>query len=276
MTDKPIFPALTDFEPTRQTLQLYSRVVGVVPRAHCDFHPKWWHISLKVEPGGLITNPAALPQGGEFRVKMDLHQHKILLLVDGGLHNEISMTAGLTANQMADEILRDVADLGLIADYATEKYDNDNPREYNPAAAENYLTALVNADRIFKAHRAALSGEVGPVQVWPHGFDLAFEYFGTRVETYEENGEVQEHPSQLNLGFYPGNTEDAYFYSNPWPFESEILLSQSLPAGARWHTEGWQGSILPYGELVGDGNAEQRLRDYAKTVYELSAPTLTA
>ena len=190
MSDKPIFPALTDFEATRQTLQLYSRVVGVVPRAHCDFHPKWWHISLKVEPGGLITNPAALPEGGEFRVKMDLNQHKILLLVDGGLHNEISMTAGLTANQMADEILRDVADLGLTAEYATEKYNNDDPREYNPAAAENYLTALVNADRIFKAHRATLSGEVGPVQVWPHGFDLDFEWFGTRVETYEEEVDV--------------------------------------------------------------------------------------
>ena len=149
MSEKPIFPALTDFEATRQTLQLYSRVVGVVTRAHCDFHPKWWHISLKVEPGGLITDPAALPQGGEFRVKMDLNQHKILLLVDGGLHNEISMTAGLTANEMADEILRDVADLGLTAEYATEKYNNDDLREYDPAAAENFLTALVNDLRSF-------------------------------------------------------------------------------------------------------------------------------
>ena len=129
MSNQPIFPALDDFEATRQTLQLYSRVVGVVPRAHCDFHAKWWHISLKVQPDGLITDPAALPQGGEFRVKMDLRQHKILLLTDGALHNEISMTAGLTANQMADEILRDVADLGLTAEYATEKYDNDDPRD---------------------------------------------------------------------------------------------------------------------------------------------------
>jgi hypothetical protein len=275
MSDKPIFPALNDFEPTRQTLQLYSRVVGVIPRAHCDFHPKWWHISLKVQPDGLITDPVALPGGGELRLKMDLQQHTILLLTDGGLQNEISMTAGLTANQMADEILQDVADLGLTANYATEKYDNDDPREYDQAAVEKYLIALVNADRIFKAHRATLSGEVGPVQVWPHGFDLAFEWFGTRVEIYEEEGQIQEHQSQLNLGFYPGNTEEAYFYSNPWPFESEILLGQELPAGARWHTEGWQGTILPYGELVGDANAEQRLRNYAKTVYELSAPTLT-
>ena len=82
-------------------------------------------------------------------------------------------------------------------------------------------------------------------------------------------------PAQLNLGFYPGGPGIApYFYSNPWPFDAERLLGSPLPGGARWHTEGWQGTILPYEELVGDPDAGTRLLAYARRVYELCAPLL--
>jgi hypothetical protein len=100
------------------------------------------------------------------------------------------------------------------------------------------------------------------------------EWFGTRTVTYEEHGQLQESPSQLNLGFYPG--QPIYFYSNPFPFAGEQLLDKELPAGARWHTEGWQGTMLPYSELLDDDNAETRLRHFARRVYELALPTLLA
>ena len=161
-------------------------------------------------------------------------------------------------------------------DYAREKFADDEPRSYDPEAVARFLIALTNADRIFKAHRASLSGEVSPVQLWPHGFDLAFEWYGTRMQSYEEQGTVHESPSQLNLGFYPEDTESAYFYSNPWPFEAESLLDRSLPGGAGWHTEGWQGAMLPYAELADDPEAENRLLDFARAVYQLASPTLMA
>ena len=275
MTNTTTFPALTDWEPTRKTLQLYSRVVGAVPRAHAEFHPQWWHISLKVQSGGLVTGRMDLPKGGQFWLKIDLQQHKIFILTDDGVFQVFSMTDGLSATEMADQILAALTDLGLKGEYARDKFEDDEPREYNPEAAGRYLTALVNADRIFKEHKATLSGDTGPVQLWPHGFDLAFEWFGTRVETYEHDGEVQEYPSQINLGFYPGDPDTApYFYSNPWPFEAGELLSHPLPAGASWHTEGWQGTIVLYDELADDENAASRLREYAQAVFEIGSPTL--
>lgn len=275
MSDKTLFPALNDWQATRETLHFYSHAVSVIPRAHAEFHPKWWHISLKVQPDGLVTEKMALPDGGQFWLKIDLRQHQVLLFTDQGVARQFSMTEGLTSTDFGDQILDAVADLGLTAEYAREKFENDEPRQYDPAAAERFLTALVNADRIFKEHRATLSGDVSPVQLWPHGFDLAFEWHGTRVETYEEDGEIQEYPSQINLGFYPGGTAEAqYFYSNPWPFEAGELLDKPLPGGASWHTEGWQGTLLPYEELVDNDEAEARLREYARAVFEISSPTL--
>jgi hypothetical protein len=267
-----LFVSLDGFEPTRQTLHKYANVMGVVPRVHAAFHPQWWHISLRVTERGLKTAVMPLPDGGTFWLEMDLRHHHILLQTSYGGTEAFSMTAGLTGTEMGDRVLTAVTNLNLSGSYAREKFESNEPRQYDPVQAENFFTVLTNVQRIFSDHRATLAGKMGPIQVWPHGFDLAFEWFGTRVETHEEHGEVKEMPSQINLGFYPGG--DPYFYSNPWPFESEQLLDKPLPEGAAWHTEGWQGSTLAYRELVNDQKAESRLRAYAQAVFELAGPTL--
>ena len=276
MISEPIFPSLEGFEPTRRTLQLYSRVITAVPRAHGIFHPKWWHVSLKVLPDGLMSDQVSLPDGRALRFKMDLVRHEIVMTVDGETARSFDMAAGQSSTSLAEDVLSTVAALGLGGPYDQERFEDDEPREYSPEHVDHFLTALVNADRLFKQHRSTLDGESGIVQLWPHGFDLAFEWYGSRVEVYEEEGKEVEYPSQLNLGFFPGGPDVApYFYSNPWPFEKEVLLGKTLPEGASWHTEGWQGTILPYEALAGDPDAEARLLAYARRVFELAAPTLT-
>jgi hypothetical protein len=276
MTSHDLFPSLEGWEPTRDTLHWYAQAVGVVPRAHALAHPKWWHISLKVQPDGLVTDNMALPGGGSFFLKMDLHQHRVSLVTSRGEVRLFSMQAGLSAKEFGDQILEAVTDLGLEGEYARQKFENDEPRQYDQTHAQRYFCALVSADLIFKRHRASLDGEVGPVQLWPHGFDLAFELYGTRQVEYQEEGEVTVYPSQLNLGFSPGESShpQPYFYSNPFPFEDDKLLEQTLPEGARWFTESWQGSILPYDELAGDDRAKARLLAYARRVHEICAPLL--
>ena len=269
-------PALPeDWETSRATLHAYAHGVGAIPRAHAAAHPKWWHVSLNVRPDGLVTDDMALPDGGTFNVRLDLTYHEVLVEGSGGTSTGFSMTSGVTGTDMADQVIAAVAELGVQGEYNREKFESDDPREYDPAAAGAFLQAANNVAGVFEHHRASLSREVGPVQLWPHGFDLSTEWFGTRVEKYEEEGEIIEYPSQLNLGFYPG-TDRPYFYSNPWPFAGDKLLTASLPHGAQWNTEGWEGSILYYDQLQGDPDAETKLIEYAKAVFDLASPTLTA
>ncbi|MCA9942789.1 MAG: hypothetical protein KC449_04880 [Anaerolineales bacterium] len=268
------FPSLANFEPTRQTLHWYSQAVGVVPRVHGIAHPKWWHISLKLRPDGLITDNIPLPDGGVLALRLDFHQHQLVVANSSGETKTADLQDGLTGSEMGEWVITAVSQFGLQGKYPHEKFSNDAPRHYDPELAQRYFGVLTNVARTFETHRASLEGPVSPVQVWPHGFDIAFEWFGSRVERGEEHGEVQEFPSQLNLGFYPGSEGTApYFYSNPWPFEAE-LLDKPLPPGASWHTAGWQGAELPYSEVVGQPDAEARLLDFAKAVYKLAAPTL--
>ena len=266
-------PLPENFEPTRASLHAYAHAIGSIPRTHAEPHDKWWHVSLKVSEQGLETDAMALPDGGTLGLRLDLTSHDVVLTTGGG-ETRISMTEGLTGTEMADRVIGLVAERGLSGEYNREKFESDDARDYDPDVAATYFRAARNVAGVFESHLASLPGEVSQVQLWPHNFDLACEWFGTRVERHKEEGEVTEHPSQLNLGFYPEGR--AYFYSNPWPFEGDKLTGLPLPHGAEWHTEGWEGSILYYDQLAGHPDAETKLAEFARAVFDAASPTLTA
>ncbi len=267
-------PLPEDWEPTRATLHAYAQAVGAIPRACAQAHPKWWHISLKVRPTGLTTEPVVTLDGRTLHLRMDLNAHEVVLETSDGTSRRFPMTGGVPATEMGDALIAAVAEHGVRGDYNRSKFESDDPRPYDPDAAAAFWRALVAVHNVFARHRASLDGSVGPLQVWPHGFDLAFEWFGTRTASHDEGGETAEQEAQLNLGFYPGGRP--YFYSNPWPFEADALLGVDLPHGAEWHTDGWEGSILHYDQLAADPEATSKLAEYAAAVHEAAAPTLTA
>ena len=258
MNPLPMIDLPEDWEPTRATLHNYSHVLGAIARAHAIPHPKWWHISLKVVPTGLITDSMPLPNGDRFWLRMDLVEHGAWVEASSGVKRHVSMQDGLTGSQFGDAVLQLVSGLGLEGDYLREKFDSDEVRGYDPAAAELYFAALSRIEHNLELHRVALDGSVGPLQIWPHGFDLAFEWFGAG-------------DAQLNLGFYAAGRP--YFFSNPSPFDSD-LTAHDLPPPATWHSEGWEGTILYYDDLLETDDPGGVLLEYARAVYELAAPGL--
>jgi hypothetical protein len=261
-------PALRpEFEPTRETLHAYARAVSAVPRAHAIGHPKWWHISLEARPEGLVTDSVPLPGGETLGLRIDVPRHEIVVRSSSGFSHAIDMRSGATGTEMADEIIEVASALGLEGTYERSRFEDDGPRAYEPPAAEAYFAAFTVVSTILERRRATLGERAGPVQVWPHGFDMAFEWFGGKTST-----EGDEQSAQVNLGFYPG--DPPYFYSSPWPFD-DALTEAPLPHGAVWNTEGWKGAMLPYDEVRG-GDASVILSDFGREVFEAALPTLPA
>lgn len=267
------FPSLNGFGPTRRTLQLYARALSALARAHAPAHPKWWHISLKVTPAGLVTDNIPCSGGGILAGRMDFLKGQIILESSDGRSWAIPMDAGFSGRAMGEKVLAAAADAGLDSGTIDQsRFASDEPGDYNSELVGHFFAALVRADRAFKRHGARLGEKAGPVRLWPHGFDLAMEWFGTRVERYNEGGQTMELPAQLNLGFYPGEDDDtSYFYSNPWPFDAGKLLDRQLPAGASWHTDGWEGTLLPYTAA----RDEEQILEFAAAVFDIAAPLLS-
>ena len=266
-------PMPEDWEDTRATLHAYAHAASALPRALIPAHDKYWHQAMTVEPDGLTTKPIPLAEGGSATVRMDLNTNEVVLETDGGFARTWPMNDGLSATKLGDDLIAAAAELGLDAEYDRERFENDEARPYDPEAAAAFYELLQAVVAVLEEHREGLDGEVSPIQLWPHGFDLSFEWFGSRVEQYEEDGKTVEYPSQLNLGFYPAG--DPYFYSNPWPFDAEDLIDKPLPDGSEWYVEDWNGTKLPYREMIDDPTATDRLLDFARRVFAIVEPTLT-
>jgi len=222
-----------------------------------------------VRPEGLVTDPIPLPDGGALAAGMDLRRHHAVLTASTGEQRFFRLDEGMTATDLGDALAEAAAGYGLTGPLDRSRFEDDAPRAYSPDAATAYFEAFTAAAGILERHRVTLGRAVGPVQVWPHGFDLAFEWFGTKMERHG-NGTL---PAQINLGFYPGG--EPYFYSSPWPFDPAVT-GIGLPIGARWHTEGWQGAMLPYTGVQGDPDAAARITEFARVVHQAASPGLEA
>lgn len=264
-----IFGSLSpDREPTRAVLHTYSQAAIAINRAHGIAHPQWWHVSLKISSGRLVADPVPLPDGGSLEVSMDFVDHSVVVATSEGDRFDFSMRDGLTGSEMGDLVTGTAQQLGLDGPFDRSKFESHDPTSYDASQARSLMAAFVDVNTVFERHRVGLGMSVSPIQVWPHGFDLSFEWFGTKVESHE--GQLL--PTQLNLGFYPKG--DAYFYSSPWPFDDE-LREVPLPDGARWHADGWHGAMLPYDAIAGDPAAARRISEFARAVFDAAYPSLT-
>jgi len=256
------------WEPTRATLHAYARALGTLPQTHVPQHDAWWHISLKPRPDGLTTENMQLPDGGLINGRLDFLSHEVVLQASTGWERRFDAREGRTGTEMAEALIAAAAEVGLDGDYVRKDFEDDEAGAYDEAAVAAFWQALTSAAAVFESHRATLDHrKVGPVQFWPHGFDLAFEWFGTRVAEYDGT----MYPSQINLGFY--STGRPYFYSNPFPFDGDILMAVDLPVGA-WTTEPFEGSRLWYDEVAGKPDGAAVVREYARAVFTTASHTL--
>jgi hypothetical protein len=278
MTDT--LPDLKDWEPTRATLHAYAKVVGAVPRALAKPHPKWWHVSLKVSPQGLVTDrfQPLTGTGMTLQLLMDLKDHTIKVLRDDCLSYQVSMKEGLSAIQLADLLEQHLRALGVEVDLERAKFEDASIGDYDLSSVATYFRALSAVDDVIKQVRGSLDGEIGIVQLWPHNFDLAFEWFSPKLVQYDHAGEVSEAPAQINFGFAPGDSSHPapYFYSCPLPFDEAAFTQVALPSGARWFQESWEGSIMAYSALSGDKDFRAKLEEYFLSVFRVASPLLSA
>jgi hypothetical protein len=270
-----LFPSLEGWEETRETLSLYAKAVGAVPRALAEPHPKWWHISLEVRPEGLKTTEMQISRDLRVSLLLDLRAHALRIMGTGREEERLPLDQGTPATAFGDQILERLRAWGIRAEVERDRYQEAGQREYDREMAERYRGSLVAIDHVLEAHKSAIGGDTGPVQLWPHHFDLAFEWFGTKRVRHEEQGQIEELAAQINFGFAPGDATHAepYFYSNPWPFDRG-LLEIGLPAGAEWVTEGFEGSRMGYEQLAGAPGGPQRLLAYYQRVFQAASPSL--
>jgi hypothetical protein len=260
---------LETWQPTYDTLHHYTRVLSSVRRALTLPQKHWYHASLRVNALGLTTTP--IPYGSElFEIVLDLMTHRVIVMHSRGLRTEWRLR-GQPLSQFWSELHDALAAWDIQPNALKPDYTDAAP-VYNARDAENFWRALSQVHLVLQQFQSGLRQESSPVQFWSHHFDLALLWFSGRTVPGQDPHDAENADEQMNFGFSVGDEKirEPYFYATAYPLP-EHFVGAPLPAGAYWHTDGWNGAVLLYESLAAADAPDARLLDFWRTVQKRGA-----
>jgi len=246
-----------DWRPTRDTLHMYTQVIGKVRLALSPFEPEWGNVPLYVTARGLTTSP--MPTGrGTVDAEFDLIEHALVLRASDG-RVERRPLGGAVADFHRD-VMSALARLQVEVSISVVPSEVSNPvpfpedREhatYDEADAGRFFRVLSMVDMVLRRHRARFRGRTTPVQFFWGTFDLALvRYSGRRVAPPPDAGVIARFSGdaeEICAGWWPGDERvpDPAFYAYAFPKPEGIEIAAIEPDAGAWSDTAGE-FILPY------------------------------
>jgi hypothetical protein len=287
-TEKTAWPRLrvSDWAQTRDTLHLWTQIVGKIRLAHLPLVNHWWQVTLYVTPRGLTT--ATIPYGHRaFDLEFDFIDHRLRLRTsDGGLH-DVTLTAKPVAT-FYTEVMDALRELGVATKIrprpnevpmAIPFTEDFRHASYDPDAAQLFWRQLLQAHRVLVEFRSRFTGKVSPVHFFWGGMDLACTRFSGRPAPPHPGGapncphwvmlEGYSH-EVASCGFWPDGGEEGTFYAYTYPEPPGYAESSVRPSEA-FYSRDHQQFLLPYEAVAGAANPEGVLTEFLETTYAAAA-----
>lgn len=237
-----IAPLPAGWDTTRSTLQKYAHALTAFPRAVAPSDPRWTHVSMNPSDSGLVAASVPLGAGTTLESELDLVEHRIVVRA-GGDRIEVSIAEGPSPVAVAEQIAALAAEQGSLIPIDRQRVSDTAGLRYDAEHAAAFLASTRAVVAAMEALNETLTGETTGPHLWPHGFDVATEWYSDSLVDHDE---IKAN-AQIAMGWYP--TEQAYLYVNPWPFD-DTFTAADLPNGAVWHTDGWYGAMQEITEPV--------------------------
>ena len=285
MNDWPALP-YWEWQATRDTLHMYTQVVGKLRLALSPFEPEWGNVPLYVTARGLTTSP--VPYGDlAFDAEFDLIGHELVVRASDGGVERIPLRPLAVADFYAD-VMSALARLGIdvtISDVPSEvphpipfAADREH-HSYDPGQARRFFQVLSRVDQVFREHRAGFAGRTSLVHFFWGSFDLAVTRFsGRRFAPPPDAGTIERYASdaeQICAGFWPGNEQHpaAAFFAYAAPKPDGIESAPIRPATAAWDDQIGE-FLLSYDAVRGAPDGRRAILDFLQSTYEAAASRL--
>jgi uncharacterized protein DUF5996 len=277
------WPALPyeESRETRDTLHMYTQVVGKLRLALSPFEPEWANVPLYLTARGLTTSP--MPIGVRtIDAEFDLIDHVLVLRTsDGGVERRPlgGAVAGFYADVMSalTRLGVDVAISVVPSEVATAiPFPEDRTHAtYVPEHARRFFDVLSQVDTVIKQHRAGFRGRTTQVHFFWGTFDLAVVRYSGRAMTPTGTGVIERFggdAEEICAGWWPGDARVPYpaFYSYAAPKPPGIERARLEPAGATWSADAGE-FILPYDAVRDAPDPAAAILAFLRTTYEGAA-----
>jgi len=284
----PRWPELTlsEWEDTRDTLQLWTQVVGKVRLALEPMVNHWWQVPLYVSACGLTTS-LMHAAGRGIEVEFDFREHHLeLRTTDGGVRHVRLEPRSVASFYMATMAALD--ELGVQVSLVPRPVEmpvaipfteDDQHRSYDAAAAHRFWLALVQAHQVMTRFRGRFIGKASPVHFFWGAADLAATRFSGRPAPLHPGGvpncpdwvqELAYSHEVSSCGFWPGGSLEGsfYAYAYPQPVGFEDWPVEPDPA---YYDRDLREFLLPYEVVRTAGDPEGLLLTFFQSTYEAAA-----
>ncbi len=269
------FPALdpTKIEATREAVHAYARVAGAWAKAKRRKRKHWWHASLRPSLYGLTTGVIYGPT--DFEIEMDLASSRLHVRTCSStwserLHGQSSADVAATIGTALDAA---GANEGPAPDL---EFVNDDTYPDCSADQANAMHRVIGSvAAALEDFRATIREEKSPIQVWPHHFDVSMIWLPGGKVAGQDRANEEYADKQMNFGFAFGDASipEPYFYVTAYPLPDE-LPNVTLPAGTTWHSEGFNGAVLLYRDLVTMADPNAYLQELWSTLLQAGSAYL--
>jgi hypothetical protein len=294
-TDSPLHSPWPDiplsaWRDTRDTLHLWTQIVGKIRLAKTPWLNHGWHVALYVTAKGLTTS--AIPHGARsFEIEFDFIEHGLDIRANDGARRRIELRPSSVADFYA-KVMMALSELDLpvtINERPSEIPDAiDFSRDHTHAAydaryANRFWRALAQVDRVMKHFRTGFLGKSSPVHFFWGSFDLAVTRFsGRKAPAYtgkapglspEVMKEAYSHEVS-SAGFWPGGGGIDYpaFYSYAYPAPEAFKEFPVRPSEAFFSKELGE-FLLPYDVVRTAKDPDATLLAFLESTYEAAAIT---
>jgi hypothetical protein len=283
--DNGTWPALPlqQWKDTRETLHMWTQVVGKIRLALTPLVNHWWNVPLYVNARGLTTS--AIPYGSRpFELWFDFIEHQFVLQKSDGSRSVLPLTAMSVADfyQRVMSMLRS-SDIDLKIWRMPVEVPNPIPFDqdhvhasYDPNAAQRFWKILLNVQCVFDEFRSGFIGKCSPIHFFWGSFDLAVTRFSGRPAPERPGAdritrEAYSHEVS-SIGFWPGSDAitDPAFYSYMAPEPSGFRDWPVRPAAARYEAQLGE-FILMYEDVRNSPSPTATLLNFCQSTYEAGA-----
>jgi Family of unknown function (DUF5996) len=285
----PALP-LAEWNDTRDTLHMWTQIVGKTRLALAPMVNHWWQIPLYVSARGLTTSRIPYGTAG-FSVELDFVDHNLQILRDDGRTWSMALSPRSVADFYA-AYMSGLRSLGLdvhiwpvpveVAD-GIRFSDDERHGSYDARAAHDFWRALAQAARVLEIFRGRFLGKASPVHFFWGSFDLACTRFNGERAPQHPGGvpgladwvtrEAYSHAC-ISAGWWPGAVggpiAEPAFYAYAYPEPVGCPTAEIRPDAGNYNhvMHEW---ILPYDAVRTAAEPDAMALDFFQSTYEAAA-----
>ena len=278
----PALP-LEAWKDTRDTLQLWTQIVGKIRLKLSPPLNHWWNSALYVTSRGLTTTP--IPYGARtFDLTFDFFDHALVVETSDGQSERIPLRPQTVAD-FYRAVMTTLGRLSIDVKIWTMPSELPSPirfeadrrhASYDPVNAHRFWRILLAADAVLKEFRARFVGKASPVHFFWGSFDLTVTRFSGRRAPERAGADVitrEAYSHEVSCcGFWSGtgSLSGPAFYSYAAPEPPGFKEAHIRPAQAFYSTE-FSNFLLLYDDLRKAASPRAVLLEFFESTYEAAA-----